>query len=118
MPDDYQSDADIIRSAYAERVREAFRVFSENVGMGENQRNSTERFLRSLELVRKARDLALEAMSGGIVEPTAERNPPADDADAASSRRQFTADGISAADQAMIEQVLATTTGKKPAPSE
>jgi len=117
MPDDnYESDADIIRAAYADKVKEAFKVYAENVGMGQNQKSSTERFLRSLELVRRARDLALEAMSGiSIVEPIAPGSD-ADDGDTASARRrQYTVDGISAADQAMIEQALAGTTGQKPA---
>ena len=65
MPDDSRaSDADIILAAYAEKVREAFKVFAENLGMGQNHKSSTERFMRSLELTRKARDMALDAMNG------------------------------------------------------
>ena len=118
VDDNYESDADIIRAAYADKVKEAFKVYAENVGMGQNQKSSTERFLRSLELVRRARDLALEAMSGvSIVEPTTPGSD-ADDTATSTSRRQYTVDGISAADQAMIEQALAGTTGQKPVQSD
>lgn len=103
MPDDnLERDIEIIHTAYAERVKEAFKVFAENLGMGEGEKGCRDRFLRSLELTRKARDIALQAMhSIGIVEPTratAEDHPsPADD--------------ISAADREMIEHVMAGTTG-------
>jgi hypothetical protein len=112
MSDDtHDSDADIIRAAYAEKVKEAFKVFAENLGMGQNQQNSKERFLRSLELVRKARDMALDAAGGApIVEPTAQV---ADGEPAAAAVRQRGVDDLSAEDQAIVEQALAGTTGQK-----
>ena len=109
MPDDgHEFEAEIIRSAYADKVKEAFKVFAENLGMGQNQKNSTERFLRTLELVRQARDLAIESMSAAAAAPP--------DARPAAGERGADAesDGLSAEDQALIEQALAGTTGQKP----
>lgn len=107
----HDSDAEIIRAAYADKVKEAFKVFAENLGMGQNQQNSKERFLRSLELVRKARDMALDAARGDpIVEPTA---PAADGEPADGAVRQRSVDDLSAEDQAIVEQALAGTTGHK-----
>jgi hypothetical protein len=117
MPDDHtESDAEIIRAAYAEKVKEAFKVFAENVGMGQNQKASTERFVRSLELMRKARDLALEATAASaaaVVEPAREGLPNAGEPALDIPR---TVDLLSAEDQALIEQALAGTTGHKPPP--
>ena len=42
MPDDnLTSDTDIILQAYAEKVRENFKIFAENLGMGQNYQSST-----------------------------------------------------------------------------
>ena len=110
MPDEsgYEFDAQIIRSAYAEKVKEAFKVFAENLGSGQNQKSSTERFVRALELVRKARDLALESVSATVAVQAEER--PAEE------RAPSGPDGLSAEDQAMIEHALSGTTGQKPIP--
>ena len=112
MPDaSHESDADIIRAAYAEKVKEAFKVFAENLGMGQNQKSSTERFLRSLDLVRKARDLALDATSGiAIVEPIPQEG--ASD-EARGERPQHSLDDLSSEDRALVDQALAGTTGQK-----
>ena len=118
MPDDSRdSDAEIILTAYAEKVREAFKIFAENLGMGQNHKNSTERFIRSLELTRKARDMALEAINGGgiVVEPAAAEGAAVEDAGKVSAA-DFSpmGEGLSPEDQKMIEQALAGTTGHKP----
>lgn len=112
MDDRPDTDAEIIRAAYAEKVKEAFKVFAENLGTGENPKSSQERFVRAMELVRKARDMALVALDGGSTREAAELGATAADrneADAAPA-----GDGLSAEDQAMIEQALAGTTGQKP----
>ena len=93
--------------AYAERLRDAFRVFAENISMGQNENNCKERFARSLDLIRKARDIALDSINGvDFVEPTADPN-------AAPRRMENTIDSLSTEDQRMIEQVLDRTTGAK-----
>src|SRR6476620_9203939 len=57
---DRATDEDIILDAYAEKIREAFKIFAENLTMGQNHKGSAERFLRSIELTRRASDMALE----------------------------------------------------------
>jgi hypothetical protein len=110
MPDHSpQSDADIIQAAYAERVKEAFKVFAENLTMGENERSSRDRFVRGIEQTRKARDMALEAVVGTRAATQAEE-------DAVESAAQAAApveDGLSAEERAMIEQALSGTTGQR-----
>jgi hypothetical protein len=107
MPDEsLEFDAEIIRSAYSDKVKEAFKVFAENLGSGQNQKSSTERFVRALELVRKARDLALESVTATVAVQAEERP--------AQERAPAGPDGLSAEDQAMIEHALAGTTGQKP----
>ena len=55
MPNDSaMDDAEIIHTAYAERVREAFKIFADNLGVGENEKLCRDRFVRSLDMVRKA----------------------------------------------------------------
>ncbi len=100
----YEADAEIIRAAYAEKVKEAFKVFAENIGMGQGQASSKERFLRSLDLVRRARDIALAAASEApvIVEPTVRREA-----------EQGEGESLSAEERSMIEQAVAGTTGHK-----
>jgi hypothetical protein len=117
MPDDNRdNDVEIILDAYAEKVRESFKVFAENLGMGQNHKSSTDRFMRSLELMRKARDMALEAMNGtAVVEPTEQSTEPVDESKvSAADMSPIGADGLSAEDQKMIEHALAGTTGQKP----
>jgi hypothetical protein len=62
MADDGVSeDARIIAAAYADRVTELFKVFSEAVATGEPDREAVVRFKRSLISARHVRDLALAA---------------------------------------------------------
>lgn len=117
MPDDNDlSDTEIILDAYAEKVRESFRIFAENLGMGQNFKSSTDRFMRSLELIRKARDMALEAMNGTAVIDPVEESSAAPDPNkvSAADMSPIGAEGLSAEDQKMIEAALAGTTGHKP----
>ena len=118
MPNDSRaSDADIILDAYAEKVREAFKIFAENLGMGQNQKNSAERFLRSVELTRRARDMALDAINGvGIADPNAavESSATNDAGKVSAADMSPVGEGLSEEDQKMIEQALAGTTGHKP----
>lgn len=98
----------IIAEAYAEKVREAFRVFADNIAVGQSEKSCKERFLRSMQIAQRARTLAMEALSGvSVVEPT-EFSDEAGDGPLA--RQQQTA--LSAEDQAMIDQALAGTTGQ------
>ena len=114
MSDDSQEfDAEIIRDAYAEKVKEAFKIFAENLGMGQNLKSSTERFVRTLELTRRARDLALASLSTTLAAEMAAQNEDAAAAADAAGQQQGM-EGLSAEDQAMIEQALAGTTGQKP----
>jgi hypothetical protein len=53
-------DTEIIAGAYAERVRDLFRVFAEAVATGEPDRDAVVRFRRGLLGARRVRDLALE----------------------------------------------------------
>jgi hypothetical protein len=104
MPDDGRKlDTEIIGAAYADKVKEAFMIFAENLSAGQSAKSCAERFQRALGLVKKARDLALEAISEGqIVEaeaPIAAKSQPA------------AREALSAEDQAMMERVLAGTTG-------
>jgi hypothetical protein len=55
-------DAEIIASAYAERVKELFKVFAETVYTGEPERDAVVRFRRGLMSVRRVYTAALEAM--------------------------------------------------------
>jgi hypothetical protein len=101
-------DAAIIRSAYAEKVVEAFKIFADGLSVGENERECRDRFLRSLELVRRARDLALVAASGpGAAERAAERAAEAVAADA----EDRAAAALSAEDQALVDKALEGTRG-------
>jgi hypothetical protein len=111
MPDDsYAFDREIIQAAYAERVKEAFRMFSENLTMGENERNSRERFIRAVEQCRRARDVALEAVAGSpATEPSADIAAGPDHQTAPPTA----GDGLSDEERALIEQALAGTTGQR-----
>jgi hypothetical protein len=106
MTDDSPSiDADIIRAAYADKVKETFMVFAENLSGGQAEKLSKERFLRSLDLVRKARDMALDVIREGAGEPQAPGIEGTQKRDAAPTER------LSAEDQAMIDAAVGGTTG-------
>jgi len=63
MADDgLPDDAKIVADAYAERVREVFKVFAETVYTGEPERDAVVRFRRALTSARKVYAAALEAM--------------------------------------------------------
>lgn len=105
MPDhNDHDDAEIIRSAYAERVREAFKVFSENLAVGQGEQVCRDNFKRQLQLVRKTRDLALQACAEGIQVEL--RAAPREGAAA-----EKTSEALSPEDQALVDQALAGTTG-------
>jgi hypothetical protein len=124
MPEENREfDIQIIRAAYAERIQDAFRVFAENIGMGQSEKNCTERFIRSMELIRKARDLALAALDNAA----GPRAAAGDNAAGAATHAGATPgeaggaqpaasglEGLSAEDRAMVEQALSGTTGKAP----
>ncbi|MBV9829780.1 MAG: hypothetical protein JO001_29520 [Alphaproteobacteria bacterium] len=68
----HRGDGEIIHTAYAEKVHEAFRIFADAISMGENEKTCKERFLRNLQVTRRARDLAIDAINGiDMVEPIA-----------------------------------------------
>jgi len=106
--DNHTLDAQIIHTAYAERVKDAFKVFAENLAMGENEKTTKDRFLRALELTRKARDMAIDVLNGiSMVEPEAPLK----------TERERQRDApLTAEQQAVVDQVLAGTTGQKAAP--
>jgi hypothetical protein len=63
MPDDgLPTDTQIIAAAYAERVKELFKVFAETVYTGEPERDAIVRFRRALASARRVYSAALEAM--------------------------------------------------------
>jgi hypothetical protein len=63
MPaDGLPSDAEIIAGAYAERVRDLFKVLAESVATGEPERDAIVRFRRGLVTARRVYGAALEAM--------------------------------------------------------
>ena len=105
MPESAHNDADIIFTAYADRVTDAFKVFAENLGAGQNEQACIMRFRRALEMVRKARDLALQAaaQTGAVAEPEQQRQA-----------IQAESEALSAEDQALIEHALSGTTGHMP----
>jgi hypothetical protein len=99
---DRGADAEIILMAYADKVKEAFQVFAEALNAGQPQKACTERFVRALGLVKRARDLALEAASGALVVETAGDERTAEEAPG---------EGLSEEDRALIEAALSGTTG-------
>jgi hypothetical protein len=58
-------DAAIIRAAYAERVRDLFKVLTEAVYTGEPEAAAVTRFRRGLVSAKRVRDLALEVAKEG-----------------------------------------------------
>jgi len=57
-----QTDTEIIAGAYAERVRDLFRVLAEAVATGEPERDAIQRFRRGLVSARRVYAAAVEAM--------------------------------------------------------
>ncbi len=106
MPDDSaHEDAAIVAAAYAERVKEAIKIFAENLAVGESEQACTGQFMRALQLARKVRGLALQAMSGGIViDPRASQR-------AGGAASEEIVEPLSAEDQALVDQALSGTTG-------
>ncbi len=107
MPDDNPDvETAIIHAAYADKVKDAFMVFAENLAGGQAEKLCKDRFLRALLLVKKARDLALETMSGmNVVEPQA---PSAQSARESGERAT---EQLSAEHQALIDAAVGGTTG-------
>jgi hypothetical protein len=108
MPDDkFPDDTEIIRAAYAEKVGEAFKIFAEKLAVGQNEISCMDQFRRSVLWARKARDLTLNALSGGGIDSGASET---------GLRPEIAAEPLSAEDQALVDQVLAGTTGAAPPP--
>ena len=103
MSDDNRipEEAAFITAAYAEKVKEAFLGFAENLSVGQAEQSCRERFLRSIAMIRMARDLALDAISEGHVAAAPETRP----------GEEIAGEGLSEEDRAMIEHALSGTTG-------
>ena len=119
MPDDTRAvDSEIISAAYAERVTDAFRMFAENLGMGQSDHSCKERFFRAVQVIRKARDLALSTLDEldapvhAAAEAAGEKKAEVSASDAA----DLAMEGLSPEDRAIVEQALGRTTGTKPPP--
>ena len=105
-------DVDIIYAAYAERVREAFRIFADNLGVGENEKLCRDRFQRALQMVRRARDLALQEAGGANGLAAAAKVEPAAPSDArAAAQDKSASEALSAEYQSMVDKALAGTRG-------
>ena len=101
MSDDSRSpEGEFVTAAYAEKVKEAFIRFAENLSVGQAEKSCTERFLRSMAMIKKARDLALVAISEGYVAEAQAVRP-----------EEIAGEGLSEEDRAMIEHALSGTTG-------
>jgi hypothetical protein len=104
MPDSLTVETEIIHAAYAEKVKDAFIVFADNLAVGQAEKSCKDRFLRSLMLVKKARDMAIDAMTAEGVE---ESEPGA----AMAKSEAVAGDPLSAQDRAMIDAAVGGTTG-------
>jgi plasmid stabilization system protein ParE len=63
MPaDGLPNDAEIVAGAYAERLRDLFKVLAESIYTGEPERDAIVRFRRGLVSARRAYAAALEAV--------------------------------------------------------
>ena len=62
MADSQPNDAEIVAGAYAERVRDLFKVLAEAIYTGEPERDAIVRFRRGLVSARRAHAVALEAV--------------------------------------------------------
>ena len=98
-------EAEFIAAAYAEKVKEAFLGFAENLNVGQAEKSCKERFLRSLMMIKKARDMALDAISEELVVEAPNE---------AAASEAAEGDGLSDEDRAMIEHALSGTTGSAP----
>ena len=98
--DSHIPEVEFITAAYAEKVKEAFLGFAENLSVGQAEKSCTERFLRSMAMIKKARDLALVAISEGYVAEAQAARP-----------EEIAGEGLSEEDRAMIEAALSGTTG-------
>lgn len=58
-------DVVVIQAAYQEKVKDLFKVLAEALAVGENERACQQRFQRALRLVKRARQLALDAAREG-----------------------------------------------------
>jgi hypothetical protein len=106
MPDRPDAETEIIHAAYAEKVKDAFMAFADNLSAGQGEKPCKERFLRSVGLVKRARDLALEAIRAELtVEVRTATDEIAHDSEGSAAGR------LSAADQASIDQAVGATTG-------
>ncbi len=106
----------IIRTAYAEKVREAFKVFAENISMGQNQKASPNASCARWNWCAR-RGHGAGAIGGAeLVEPTAQDGGTCGSRRGGGCRGNATIDLLSAEDQALIEQALSGTTGAKPLP--
>ena len=114
MPDESaHQDAEIVLAAYAERVREAFKIFADNMGVGENEKLCRDRFARSLQILRRSRDVALQIAMGNTDAGLAEA-PAAGQgnvAQAAETSEGAAAEQLSAEYQALVDKALAGTRG-------
>src|SRR5437764_8647423 len=52
----------LVITAYDERFKELFKVFAEGLAQGETERSSQDRFLRAMHSVKRAKNLALQAV--------------------------------------------------------
>ena len=105
MSDSPTVETEIIHAAYADKVKEAFIMFADNLAVGQPEKSCKDRFLRALMLVKKARDLAIDAMiAGDSIEVSASSVETAKSGEDA-------ADQLSAQDRAMIDAAVGGTTG-------
>ena len=105
MPDDSPDlETGIILAAYGETVKDAFKIFAENLATGQSEQLCKERFKRALLLVRKTRDLALQASAEGA-------EPQAPHGGLAAKSDEAAADPLSAEDRALIDAAVGGTTG-------
>ena len=98
-------ETEIIQAAYADKVKDAFIVFADNLAVGQGEKSCKDRFLRSLMLVKKARDMAIEAMGA-----EAAVEPPVPGPETAKTNEGAT-DSLSAQDRALIDAAVGGTTG-------
>jgi hypothetical protein len=62
VPEGLPNDAEIVAGAYAERVRDLFKVFAESVATGEPERDAVVRFRRGVMSARRVYAAAMETM--------------------------------------------------------
>jgi hypothetical protein len=106
MSDRPDAETDIIHAAYAEKVKDAFIAFAESLAAGQGEKPCKERFLRAVRLVKRARDLALEAIRADLA-----GEPEGPIEDFARETGENAAGRVSAEDQALIDLAVGATTG-------